>query len=141
MVIAALQLRPVASCTTPENRLAGLIARLRHLVLASGAGRECCHVIFLDEGRRYLGDANVGSGSLTTLSLRMREIFAEAMRLDARGIILAHNHPSGHCHPSGCDITVTRRLSEVARALEVELIDHLIFTDEAVYSMRAGGLL
>ncbi|WP_296720942.1 JAB domain-containing protein [Erythrobacter sp.] len=141
MVIATLQLRPAASCITPEDRLAGLIAHLRALLLPPGAERECCHVIFLDESRRYLGDANVGLGSLTTLSLRMREIFAEAMRLDARGIILAHNHPSGHCHPSGCDIAATRRLAEVSRALEVELIDHLIFADDAVYSMRAGGLL
>lgn len=140
-MIAALQLRPVASSITPEDRLAGLIAYLRTLVLAPGAGRECCHVIFLDERRRYLGDANVGLGSLTTLSLRMREIFVEAMRLDARGIILAHSHPSGHCHPSDRDVAATRRLSEVSKALDVELIDHLIFADDAVYSMRAGGVL
>lgn len=140
MVIAALQSRPVTPAS-PEVRPAALIAYLRTLVLAPGAGRERCHVVFLDGCSRYLGDADVGSGTLNTLSLRMREIFGEALRLNARGMILAHNHPSGHCHPSGCDIAATRRLAEFATALEVELIDHLIFTDEAVYSMRAGGLL
>ena len=71
----------------------------------------------------------------------MRENFGEALRLDAHGLILAHNHPPGHCRPSSCDIIATRRLAEVARALDIVLIDHLIFTDEAVYSMRAEGLL
>lgn len=75
------------------------------------------------------------------LSVRMRENFGEALRLDARELILAHNHPSGQCRPSSCDMTATRRLAEVARALDIVLIDHLILTDEAVYSMRAGGLL
>jgi DNA repair protein RadC len=80
-------------------------------------------------------------GGLNVLFLRMRENFGEALRLDAHGLILAHNHPSGHCRPSSCDIIATRRLAEVARALDIVLIDHLILTDEAVYSMRAGGLL
>jgi DNA repair protein RadC len=71
----------------------------------------------------------------------MRDVFAEALRLGASGMILAHNHPSGECRPSDNDIAATRRLAEVALALDVALIDHLIFTHEAVYSMRAGGLL
>ena len=49
----------------------------------------------------------------------------------------AQSHARGH----GCDIAATRRLAEVAKALDIALIDHLIFTQEAVYSMRAGGLL
>lgn len=97
--------------------------------------------MFVNAQRRQLGDASIGLGGLNVLSVRMREIFGEALRLDPRGMILAHNHPSGHCRPSGSDIIATRRLAEVARALDIVLIDHLIFTDEAVYSMRAGGLL
>lgn len=140
MVIAALQLR-APPVEVPEARLAGLIGYLRSAVLAPGDSHERCHVIFVDARRSPLGDASVGLGSRNTLSLRMRAIFGEALRLNAAGLILAHNHPSGHCHPSGCDIAATRRLAEVAEALDIELIDHLIFTAEAVYSMRAGGLL
>jgi DNA repair protein RadC len=71
----------------------------------------------------------------------MRGLLGEALRLDAVGIILAHNHPSGQCRPSERDISATRRLCDVAKALDIALIDHLIFTEDAVYSMRAGGLL
>ena len=137
---AALQRRSPVT-VSPEARMAALIAYLRTVVLASGGERERCHVIFVDQRNSCLGDASVGMGSLAALSVRMREIFGEALRLDARGMILAHNHPSGHCRPSGCDIAATRRLADIARAIDIELIDHLIFTEEAVYSMRAGGLL
>lgn len=140
MVIAALQSR-APQAERPEARLGTLVSGLRGFVLASGSHAERCHALFVDERRCYLGDCGVGTGSFSTLSLRMREIFGEALRLDARGLILAHNHPSGHCRPSGCDIVATRRLSDMARALDIELIDHLIFTELSVYSMRAGGLL
>jgi DNA repair protein RadC len=138
--MTTLQARP-ARPQLPEARLMALIAYLRSVVLAPDGSHERCHVLFLDAARCHIGEASVGLGGLSALSLRMREIFGEALRLDARGMILAHSHPSGHCQPSGCDIAATRRLVEVARALDIGLIDHLIFTTAAVYSMRAGGLL
>jgi len=74
---------------------------------------------------------------MSTLTLQMRELLGDALRHNAAGIIIAHSHPSGHCEPSGCDIAATRRLAEVACALDIKLTDHLIFTAEAVYPMRA----
>jgi DNA repair protein RadC len=118
-----------------------MIAYLRSLVLAPPAQQERGHAIFLDRNSAWLGDAPCGIGTMSTLAIRMRALLGEALRHDAAGIILAHSHPSGHCRPSGCDIAATRRLVEIAGALEIALIDHLIFTGDAVYSMRAGGLL
>jgi DNA repair protein RadC len=124
-----------------EQRAAAMIAYLRDMVLAPPLHRERGHAIFVDGDSNWLGDGPCGLGTISTLTLRMRVLLGEALRLDAAGIILAHSHPSGHCRPSGCDIAATRRLVEVARALDVTLIDHLIFTADAVYSMRAGGLV
>jgi DNA repair protein RadC len=140
MVMAALPVRP-APTPSPEARLGPLVAYLRAVVLDPRDDRERCHALFVDARRSCIGDAALGRGGRGALSLRMREIFGEALRLDARGIILAHNHPSGECRPSGCDIAATQQLSAVAKALDIELIDHLIVTRRAVYSMRAGGLL
>lgn len=140
MVTATLQSRPEAHASQHE-RLSALVAYLGKVVLVPAGTHERAHVIFVDGCRSFLGDTGVGMGSLGALSLRMREVFGEALRLGARGMILAHSHPSGDCRPSGSDIAATRRLAEVARALDIELIDHLIFTTDAVYSMRAGGLL
>lgn len=137
--------RPVAPAAgtvgVPEQRTAAMIAYLRDIVLAPPATHERGHAIFVDRKRAWLGDGPCGIGTMSALTLRMRELIGDALRHDAAGIILAHSHPSGHCRPSGCDIAATRRLAEVARALDITLVDHLIFTPDAVYSMRAGGLL
>lgn len=141
MLTAALARTIGEEALSQEQRAAAMIAYLRSVVLAPPAQFERGHAIFVDSRSAWLGDAPCGIGTMTTLSLRMRALLGEALRHDAAGIILAHSHPSGHCRPSGCDIAATRRLAEVARALDIALIDHLIFTTEAVYSMRAGGLL
>lgn len=130
-----------AQARLEEQRTAGMISYLRGVVLAPPALHERGHAIFVDSQRTWVGDTGFGMGGMATLSLRMRSLLGEALRLDAVGIILAHNHPSGQCQPSGCDIVATRRLQDVAGALDIALIDHLIFTTKAVYSMRAGGLL
>ncbi len=133
---------PVSAGAIPqERRAAAMIAYLRGIVLAPPAQCERGHAIFLDDASAWLGDAPCGVGTISALTLSMRKLLGEALRHDAAGIILAHSHPSGHCRPSGRDITATRRLVEVARALDIALVDHLIFTEDAVYSMRAGGLL
>lgn len=133
--------RPDDAALANERRAAAMIAYLRDLVLAPPFAHERGHAIFLDSRSAWLGDAPCGIGTMTALTLRMRSLLGEALRHDAAGLILAHSHPSGHCRPSGCDIAATRRLAEVAAALDIALVDHLIFTTDAVYSMRAGGLL
>ncbi|WP_379922504.1 JAB domain-containing protein [Erythrobacter sp. R86502] len=135
--------RPFRGEVQPSSgqRAATMIAHLRGSVLAPPLCHERAHAIFVDADRVQIGDQSCGIGTINTLTLRMRTLLAEALRRDAAGIILAHSHPSGHCRPSRSDIAATRRLAEVARALDIALIDHLIFTHEAVYSMRAGGFL
>lgn len=144
MALLTLARPPVMAhpkASTPDPRIAELIAYLRRIVLAPPAHYERGHAIFVDSASGWLGDAPFGIGTMSALAFRMRSLLGEALRRDAAGIILAHSHPSGHCRPSSRDIAVTRRLADVALALDIALIDHLIFTPEAVYSMRAGGLL
>lgn len=114
---------------------------LRAMVVGPPALGERFHAMFFDESRTCLGDASVGLGNSGTIGLRMRDLFGRALSVRASGLLIAHNHPSGLCRPSQFDIVATRRLKEVGLALDIELLDHLIFTQDAVYSMRAGGNL
>lgn len=141
MLTAIARPAPRSSAAMPGDQTGAYLAYLRKVVLTPPALHERGHAIFVDERRACLGEAAFGMGNMSKLTLRMRELFAEALRVNAAGIILAHNHPSGHCRPSEGDIVATRRLQEVSQALDIGLIDHLIFTPEAVYSMRAGGYL
>jgi DNA repair protein RadC len=137
----AVLARTGETALSQEQRTAAMIAYLRSIVLAPPVRHERGHAIFLDSQSTWLGDAPCGMGTVTTIAIRMRALLGEALRHNAAGIILAHSHPSGHCRPSRSDISATRRLAEVSLALDIRLIDHLIFTTDAVYSMRAGGLL
>jgi DNA repair protein RadC len=61
--------------------------------------------------------------------------------MNASGIILCHNHPSGNHKPSEADITITRKLKEAGKLLEIKVLDHLIITLEGYYSFADEGLL
>ena len=141
MNIAAEVLSKAHDRSAGIRQLAGMIAYLQHILAAESQNSERFHAIFLDEQRGYLDDGCFADGSTAHLPVRLRGLFARALALGARGLIVAHNHPSGNCRPSASDIAATRRLVEIGRALEIELLDHLIITREKVYSMRAGGLL
>ncbi|MCT2559191.1 JAB domain-containing protein [Tsuneonella sp. YG55] len=105
------------------------------------ADTEMLHVVFCDTAGGYLADETVCEGSSGRIEARARPLIERALALGAAGFLLAHNHPSGVCRPSREDIAGTRRISDIAAALELELIDHLIVTRRSVYSMRAGGCL
>ncbi len=107
----------------------------------AGGRTERLHVIYCDAARGYLADETLVVGRPTRIETRVRPLIERALALGASGFLLAHNHPSGTCSPSGDDIVGTRRIREIAAALEIELVDHLIVTRRSVYSMRAGGCL
>jgi DNA repair protein RadC len=118
-----------------------LVDHLRCALLASGDQRERGHVLFTDRQRRYLGDIALGTGERASLMIDPRTILKAGFALGAQGMVLAHNHPSGQCRPSKADHEVTRQLRWIGEMVDLVLLDHLIVTPHAVYSMRAGGLL
>jgi DNA repair protein RadC len=63
-----------------------------------------------------------------------REVFRGAIVATCASVILAHNHPSGNLDPSNEDISITKRLSEAGKILDINVIDHLIFTDDGFTS-------
>lgn len=118
-----------------------LVRHLRSALLAGDAKRERGHVLFTDSERRYLGSTALGTGGRASMVLSPRAILEAGFALGARGMILAHNHPSGECRPSRADHDATERLAWLGRMVDLALLDHLIITPSAVYSMRAGGLI
>ena len=103
-------------------------------------GAETIVVLHLDVAGRVLGRSE-HAGDIDAVDLPLRQVVAEALRLDAAGLIVAHNHPGGDATPSSEDIEATRILAETARRLDIRLLDHLIFAGENCSSFRALGLL
>lgn len=80
-------------------------------------------------------------GGLDQVDLPVRAIIGDAIRLDSAGIVLAHNHPSGDPRPSRSDKVATRCLAIAAEAIDLTLLDHLVFAGTDCSSMRRMGLL
>ena len=105
---------------TPE-RIAGL---MREQNLAYTV--ENFQVVFLNTRRRLIGVQNISQGTLDTILVTPREVFAAAIAKRAAAIVLVHNHPSGEPTPSEADIKVTRDLIRAGQLLKIEVLDHVI---------------
>jgi DNA repair protein RadC len=102
---------------------------------------EVVALVYLDAGQRVLGMRHTRSESNSALDLPIRAIAAEALALDAAGVVMAHNHPSGDPTPSIADREATRLLARALGALDVRLLDHLVVARSGITSFRALGLL
>jgi len=98
-------------------------------------------VMLLNRANKVLGIFEVSSGSSTGTVADPKLIFAVAIKANACGIILAHNHPSGNLKPSQSDIDLTKKTKEGGKLLEIQVLDHIIVTSEGYCSFADEGLV
>ena len=105
-------------------------------------------VLCLNRKNRLIKQVEVTSGTATSSLAHPREVFREAIRHGATALICAHNHPSGDPAPSAADVQVTRQLRDAAKAVDIELLDHVVVGRAAAdplglgyYSFRQAGVL
>lgn len=113
-----------------------------------GLDTERFWVVGLNRKNQMIRYEEVSVGTATSSLAHPREIFREAIRQGATGVIVAHNHPSGDPSPSRADIEVTRRLREASRVIGIDLLDHVILghpqadpRGSGYYSFSDAGLL
>ncbi|GIL41373.1 JAB domain-containing protein [Roseiterribacter gracilis] len=154
---SALETRPAARALLKAVHAASLHVGTRELsddVLASwgaverylqrrlGAERsEQVRVLYLDHRNRLLADEAQGNGTAVAAPLYPVAVARRAVQLDAKAVILAHNHPSGDPNPSRADVETTRAVQRALTALEIQLHDHVIVGAGKPVSMRSLGLL
>lgn len=109
--------------------------------IAPNNSQEHFIAVFLDGNHSPIGYSIVCTGTANMCPIHPREIFQRAIVLGSVAVIIAHNHPSGHCEPSSEDREVTRKLKECGRILDVKILDHVIFSDSDFYSFNDQGLL
>ena len=98
-------------------------------------------VLLLNRANEVLGIYPLSKGGITGTVVDSRLIFAVALKCNATGILLCHNHPSGNLKPSDADITLTRSIKKCADFLDITLIDHLIITKNGFFSFSNEGKL
>ncbi|MBI2815298.1 MAG: DNA repair protein RadC [Opitutae bacterium] len=128
------------------NRPALIHARFQPQV--AGLAVEKFWVLCLNRKNRLLKQVEITSGTATSSLAHPREVFREAIRHGATAIVCVHNHPSGDPAPSAADVQVTRQMREAAKAVDIELLDHVIVgragadpSGRGYYSFREAGVL
>jgi DNA repair protein RadC len=116
-----------------EVRTAG--QAYQHLRGMAEMQKEQLRALYLNSRYQVIHEEIVSVGSLTANIVHPREVFQPAIEHGAAAIIVAHNHPSGSLEPTRADIDVTLQLGASGALLGIELLDHLIITDESYISI------
>lgn len=100
---------------------------------------ETVYLLCLDAKGKALCCKMVGEGSVNSASISIRKIVETALNANASSVVLAHNHPSGLAIPSPEDVQTTKRLGKALHAVEITLVDHLVFADGDYVSIGSSG--
>ena len=98
-------------------------------------------LLLMNRSDSVLGILAVSKGGLSGTVTDVRLIFQGAIKANAAGLIVCHNHPSGNLNPSESDNKITQKIKESGNIMDIQLLDHLIITAEEYYSFADNGLL
>jgi DNA repair protein RadC len=102
--------------------------------------REELRVLSLNAKNAVQRVSTVYVGNVSASLVRVGELFRDAVRLDASGVILVHNHPSGDPTPSPDDLHLTAEAIAAGRLLDVDVLDHVVIGQDAWISLRDRGV-
>ena len=103
--------------------------------------REIFKVLLLNPRGDIISAETVSVGELTSTLVHPREVFNQAVRRSAAGMVLIHNHPSGDPQPSQEDIDLTERLQACGKLLGINVVDHVIIGDGVYSSLYSLGYM
>lgn len=103
--------------------------------------RESFYALYLNRANKVLGYQLISIGGLTGTMVDTRCIFQAVLKANATSIILAHNHPSGSKEPSNSDITITKKIKDAGKLLDISLLDHLIMLEDDYVSFADEAIL
>lgn len=97
--------------------------------------------MFLNNNNKVIRISQLTQGGISQSIVDVRVLFKSALDHFSTGIIIAHNHPSGNLKPSREDISITQKIKEAGKTLSIQLLDHLIITQDSYFSFSDEGLL
>jgi DNA repair protein RadC len=102
---------------------------------------ETAMCIFLNRQNNTIGWFKISQGGLSGTIMDVRLILATALNCLASGLILCHNHPSSNLNPSEADIKMTEKIKQAGEIMDIQVLDHIILTEDSYYSFADSGLM
>lgn len=122
----------IQSSRDAAQLLAPLLRDLNH---------EAFCVLYLNNAGKLIKHEMVSNGGMTATVADIRMILKHAILLNATRMVVGHNHPSGNKKPSNADITLTKKIAEASRIMDIELLDHIIIAGSDYVSLADEGLM
>ncbi|MDY0200534.1 MAG: DNA repair protein RadC [Tenuifilaceae bacterium] len=143
-IMAALELGRRRKSTEAINRKQITSSRdaieLFQPILAD-LGHEEFWVLLLNRSNKIIDQVRISEGGFTATIVDVRKIMRTALENQAIGLILCHNHPSGNHNPSDDDIRITNKIKQASSTLDINLLDHIIITNQQCYSFADNSML
>ena len=127
----AIELKKITSSKAVFDIMQPIIGELPH---------EEFWVLYLNNSNKVIYKAQLSKGGITGTVVDIRIIFKMAFEQNATGLILSHNHPSGKLIASEADLKITKRIKEAGQTLEIQVLDHLIITENGYLSFQDEGI-
>lgn len=106
-----------------------------------GQTEEVVRLACLDAGGKVISNQILHRGSANAAEVNLRKIVNIALRNNAMGVILAHNHPGGLPLPSEEDVATTKSIREALMPMGILLMDHIIVAGQDYVSMARSGII
>jgi len=100
---------------------------------------ESSFILLLNQANYTIGYAKISQGGITGTVVDPRLVAKYALESLAPIVILAHNHPSGNLSPSSADKSLTDKIKNGLKLLDINLVDHIILTKESYFSLADEG--
>ncbi len=102
---------------------------------------ERMYCICLSPGKKVIRTLLLGEGDQGNVSVAIPKAISQILQQNASGVILAHNHPGGVAAFSSEDYDYTLKLKRALDTLDIELVDHILVTEEKCVSLiEMGGV-
>jgi len=103
--------------------------------------KEVSMALYLNKSNNTIGYSVISIGGVSSTIIDGKILFQEALLCNASNIILAHNHPSGNLKPSNVDVNLTKNLLSFGKKIGINILDHIIMTNEAYLSLADESLM
>lgn len=100
-----------------------------------GNKSEVVTLLSLNAGGKIISYDVIAEGDITSANVSTRNVLDVVLRTGAKGVVMAHNHPSGLALPSKDDLRATIFVKQILNSIDVRLLDHVIVCDDDYVSL------
>lgn len=98
-------------------------------------------VLLLNRASHVIGIYELSTGGTASTIVDVKLTMVAALKANASSIVLAHNHPSGNMKPSDADLSLTSKLANAGKLLDITVVDHIVLTANGYFSFADEGLM